>query len=102
MFFLTPLTVPIIQHGLQQQAIIDPNIPNPHIPSNIGPDTYTTTEGIPLTSISSPSTLYLGETTSSRSTHQLINDSNITWHLNDIYKDDPSPQKPTNLYDEFS
>jgi hypothetical protein len=66
MSFLTPLTVPKIQHGLQQQAIIDPNIPNPHIPSNIGPDTYTITEGVPLTS---PSTLYSGETSSSHSTH---------------------------------
>jgi hypothetical protein len=99
---LTPLTSPTIQHGLQQQAIIDPNIPNPHIPSNIGLDTYTTTEGVPLTSIPSPSTLYLGEASSSHSTHQLTNDPNINWHLNDIYEDDHSPQKPTNLYDEFS
>ena len=93
----------IVQYGLQQQAIIAPNIPIPHIPSNIGQlDTYTTTKGVPLTNVPSPSALYSGKTSSSHSTHQLTNDPNITWHLNDIYEDDPLPQKPTDLYDEFS
>jgi hypothetical protein len=32
----------------------------------------------------------------------VTNDPNITWYPNDICENDPSPQKPTNLYNEFS